>query len=281
MTANEVIKIAIAEEGYLEKISNRDLDSKTGNAGYNNFTKYARDYRAMSGIDVQGQPWCDVFVDWCFCKAFGVEAARKLLGGFSAYTPTSANYFRNMGRWHTKDPRPGDVIFFHNSTRICHTGLVERVDGSCVYTIEGNTSGAATVVSNGGGVHRKKYALNNPRISGYGRPAYEDVRKTPSNDPETHSEQTKVSDSGHVPLNYRVGSVYTLQQDMNVRTKRAVQDPGAIPSGEVIGSRPKGAKVTCQATTLVNGKIWMYVGLDAGRRECWICADNGRKAYIK
>lgn len=36
----KVIKIAEAQVGYLEKASNRDLDSKTGNAGYNNYTKY-------------------------------------------------------------------------------------------------------------------------------------------------------------------------------------------------------------------------------------------------
>ena len=43
------------ERGYLEKASAKDLDSKTANAGSNNFTKYARDlYPAL-----QGQPWCD------------------------------------------------------------------------------------------------------------------------------------------------------------------------------------------------------------------------------
>lgn len=38
-----LIATARAEVGYLEKASNSQLDSKTGNAGYNNFTKYARD----------------------------------------------------------------------------------------------------------------------------------------------------------------------------------------------------------------------------------------------
>ncbi len=65
--AESVIHIAKEERGYLEKASDRDLDSKTANAGKNNFTKYARDlYPAL-----QGQPWCDMFVDWCFVKALG------------------------------------------------------------------------------------------------------------------------------------------------------------------------------------------------------------------
>lgn len=273
MTAKEVIAVASAEVGYLEKASNRDLDSSTGNAGYNNYTKYARDYKTFSGINVQGQPWCDVFVDWCFCKAFGVSAAKKLLGGFSAYTPTSAQYFKNKGQWY-KSPKAGDVIFFHNSTRICHTGIVEKVDGSYVYTIEGNTSAAATVVSNGGGVFKKKYALNNARISGYGRPAY-------TNEQKTDDSGQKPDENGHIPINYKVGTVYTLQQDMNVRTKLSSEDPVCLPNATKVGTRPKGSKVTCQATTLVSGKIWMYIGLDGEKRENWICADSGKISYIK
>ena len=40
---NKVINIASNEVGYLEKKSNYRLDSKTANAGYNNYTKYTRD----------------------------------------------------------------------------------------------------------------------------------------------------------------------------------------------------------------------------------------------
>ena len=42
-TVDKVLKIAESEVGYLEKKSNKDLDSKTSNAGYNNYTKYGRD----------------------------------------------------------------------------------------------------------------------------------------------------------------------------------------------------------------------------------------------
>lgn len=40
----KLIKTAEAEVGYLEKATNAQLDSKTANAGYNNYTKYARDH---------------------------------------------------------------------------------------------------------------------------------------------------------------------------------------------------------------------------------------------
>lgn len=269
MTAQKVIDVARNEVGYMEKKSNAQLDSKTANAGYNNFTKYARDYSKWTNSNLQGQAWCGMFQLWIFVKAYGLENAKKLLNGAStAYTPNFAQQFKNAHRWYTSNPKAGDVIFFHNSTRICHVGIVEKVVGSTVYTIEGNTSSAKAVVANGGGVFQKSYDVSNSRISGYGRPLYTEEAQQPSNS------------SSHVPLNYKVGTVYTIQQDMNVRTKKASEDPSAIPNGKVIGTRPKGSKVTCQATTLVNGKIWMYVGLDGGKREQWICADSGTKSYI-
>lgn len=172
-TVDKVLKIAEAEVGYLEKKTNSSLDEKTANAGYNNYTKYSRDLINMIGSPyAQGVAWCDNFVDWCFIKAYGIENAKKLLGGWSAYTPTSAQYFRNEGRWFTS-PQKGDVIFFKNNAGICHTGIVYDVDTLHVYTIEGNTSGANGVIANGGGVFKKSYLRLNSRIAGYGRPNYD------------------------------------------------------------------------------------------------------------
>ena len=42
--------IALAEVGYLEKASNAQLDDKTANAGKKNFTKYARNMKAVTGV---------------------------------------------------------------------------------------------------------------------------------------------------------------------------------------------------------------------------------------
>lgn len=170
---NKVINIALAEVGYLEKKSNKNLDSKTKNAGSNNYTKYGRDMHKIypSVMDFPAY-WCDAFVDWCFYKAYGVANAKGLLGGnFNDYTVASAQLYKNKGAWHSS-PKAGDQIFFKNSTRICHTGIVYKVDDDYVYTVEGNTSGASGIIANGGGVRKKKYALKNSRIAGYGRPNY-------------------------------------------------------------------------------------------------------------
>lgn len=190
--AKDVIKVAKSQVGYLEKHSNKDLDHFTKNAGKNNYTKYARDYNKFANANLQAQPWCDIWNDWIFVQSFGVEKAKELLGGFSAYTPTSAQYFKNMKRWYAK-PQIGDVIFFKNSERINHTGIVVNVSSTRVYTIEGNTSsGNNTVIENGGGVFEKNYLLTNSRIAGYGRPKYdkEEVTKTPASTPKVTTDLT-------------------------------------------------------------------------------------------
>lgn len=170
----KLLAIAEAEVGYLEKASNKDLDSKTVNVGDKNYTKYGA-YFGHNGPDAY---WCDYFVDWCFAKAFGNGPAKQLLcGGFSGYTPTSVGYFKMKGQYHKNNPQPGDQIFFHNGTRIYHTGIVYKVTLAKVYTIEGNTSSGSAVEANGGGVFCKEYYLSNTRIDGYGRPNWNLVDK--------------------------------------------------------------------------------------------------------
>lgn len=150
---NTLISIAKAEIGYKET--------------NNNITKYWAELKPS----YQGEPWCDCFVSWCFKHAFGSAADNLLCGGlYSFYTPTSAQYFKNKGQWHTT-PQKGDVIYFKNSSRICHTGIVSDVKGSTVYTIEGNTSNGK-FDADGGAVCDKSYDVSNSRIAGYGRPNY-------------------------------------------------------------------------------------------------------------
>ncbi len=176
---DKLLAVARAEVGYLEKASNSGLDSKTGNAGYNNWTKYAADLDKLGDIyngPKNGYYWCDVFVDWCFIKAFGKELGVKMLyqplKGLGAGCTYSAQYFQSKGAFY-KNPQPGDQIFFaYGDDGYDHTGIVEKVENGRVYTIEGNTSGGSGVIDNGGGVFRKSYPLGYYQIGGYGRPNY-------------------------------------------------------------------------------------------------------------
>lgn len=183
---NEVLQVAEGEVGYLEKKSDKDLYDKTKNAGSNNYTKYGKEMHAIypSVMDYPAA-WCDAFNDWCFQKAYGVSNAKGLLGGdFNDYTVASAQLYKNKKAYIKRGqglPKRGDQIFFHNGTRIYHTGLVYKVDGSKVYTIEGNTSGASGVIANGGGVCKKSYSLTYAKIDGYGRPNYGGTNSSSTN----------------------------------------------------------------------------------------------------
>lgn len=197
-TAAKVIAVAEAEIGYLEKASNKDLDDKTANAGSANYTKYARDLDAIPhfyNFPKQGYSWCDIWVDWVFVKAFGVEEAKKLLcqpdDSYGAGCLFSSRYYKWANQFHEKNPKPGDQIFFWTAKKddVAHTGIVYKVDDTYVYTIEGNTSGASGVIANGGGVCKKKYTLTYDRICGYGRPAYDAEVEVEVKEVETKSEE--------------------------------------------------------------------------------------------
>ena len=178
MTQKDIIQkllnVAVGEIGYLEKKSNACLDDKTANAGAANYTKYGRDMHNLmpSTMDFPAA-WCDAFVDWCFYKAYGAENAKKLLcGSFDDYTVVSAQKYKDSKRWFTT-PQVGDQVFFKNSQRINHTGIVYKVYLNTIYTIEGNTNaGSNEVIANGGCVAQKSYTINHPKIAGYGRPNY-------------------------------------------------------------------------------------------------------------
>lgn len=161
--ASDVVVKALGEVGYFEKASNKDLDDFAANVGNENYTKYARDYAEWGIGDYQGQAWCDVFVDWCFVKAFGLAKAQELLGGFSAWTPQSAQNFKDRNRW-SAEPSFGAVVFFQNSERINHTGIVSGVGGENFYTIEGNSDNR---------VRMKEYKKTDISIAGFGVPDYE------------------------------------------------------------------------------------------------------------
>ena len=77
---SDIVTIALAEVGYREKASNANLDDKTANSGAANWTKYARDLAAAGYYNgnKNGYAWCDVFVDWCFFKAYGAVEGQRI-----------------------------------------------------------------------------------------------------------------------------------------------------------------------------------------------------------
>lgn len=261
----KLLDVANAEVGYLEKKSNSNLGNKTANSGYNNYTKYARDfdnlYPDFYNGKKNGYAWCDIFVDWCFVKAYGVANALTLLGqpkkSCGAGCTWSAKYFKQIGCFYTK-PEVGDQIFFKDSSGDpCHTGIVYKVDSSKVYTIEGNTSSASGVVANGGAVAKKSYSLTYNKIYGYGRPKYNDNYGKATSKPtasQTPAKKTvKATESAKKFDKSLTGTYKVSWSNINVRG-------GAGSSKKLLVNIPKGTKVQCYGYySTVNLVKWLYV----------------------
>ena len=185
VSINQAIDALIAcaenEVGYLEKRSNSQLDSKTGNAGTANYTKYWRDLK----VSYQGQPWCAVFVSWIMYKTFGLETAKKLLKHTSDFPYV---YCPTLGARFTKhaNPQRGDIVIFYRNGTFAHTGIVTKVQGDRFWTVEGNTSGGSTIIANGGGVCAKSYYNSNLPGTKFCRPDYSIVKSinSPSSTPQ-------------------------------------------------------------------------------------------------
>lgn len=165
---SKVVSIALGEVGYQEKASNGSLDLAAANAGTANWTKYARDLAAAGYYngDKNGYEWCDVFVDWCFYKAFGKtegQLTEYQSGPLGAAVPYSAGYYKARGRY-DQTPRAGDQVFFQENGALVHTGIVVEVTPTQIVTVEGNKSDQVT---------RQTRSRSGGYIAGYGHPDYD------------------------------------------------------------------------------------------------------------
>ena len=170
-TASKLLEIARAELGYKEKASNSQLDDPTANAGSNNWTKYARDLHSAGYYQAakNGYAWCDMFVDWCFWQLGGKDKTKGeylecQTGLYGAGCEWSSDCYRRAGRFDTT-PKVGDQIFFGKTDAEEHTGIVEKIEGGKVHTIEGNASNM---------VKRCSYSLTSSYIVGYGHPRFDE-----------------------------------------------------------------------------------------------------------
>lgn len=151
MTTDRVLDVARGELGTAESPAN------------SNRQKYGKAY----GWD--GVAWCAQFTWWVLTQAGCGPLIPK-----TASTVVMRDWYMKRNQWHTRNPRPGDLVFFKfpgNNNPVNHVGIVEAVEpAGTLITIEGNTAGtAAGDQRNGGGVYRKRRLAN---IVGFARPAY-------------------------------------------------------------------------------------------------------------
>jgi hypothetical protein len=96
--------------------------------------------------------WCGCFVAWCVGNA-GAKIPTLIRLGFDQYITADANAGTNgLTAVSFDNARPGDIVVY----AFPHIGLVERVEGDTLHSIEGNTSpGESGSQDNGGGVYRR------------------------------------------------------------------------------------------------------------------------------
>ena len=234
-----------AQVGYLEKRSNSNLDSKTGNAGYNNYTKYSRDVNNMGLMGCQGQPWCATYQFWICAQVFGKSKALEIMGnGFYNCNSVKA-HAKAKGTWHST-PKLGALVIFRNGA---HIGRVISISGNTIRTNEGNTSsgGLNTVEANGGCVAEKSYTIGNSQIDGY-----------------VWIDYGTQEESGEVFVWTATGTATSTVDNLFVR---------AEPNGEVIGELMKGNRFEINGVT--SGK-WTQVNV-AGIGVGWIWTEYIQK----
>ncbi|MER5319902.1 CHAP domain-containing protein [Streptosporangium roseum] len=141
------IKLLESELGYSEK-----------SGGYTKFGHWYGD-NVEFDADYTAAPWCDMYLSWA-AKKLGYE---DWVGQF-AYTVYHAEWFKEQDAWGTT-PKPGAIVFFDWSgskkiDNIDHVGIVTKVTGRTIHTIEGNIDG---------GVAKRK-ERDTGKVVGYGYP---------------------------------------------------------------------------------------------------------------
>jgi hypothetical protein len=129
-------------------------------------------FGAWFGVD--GVPWCNIFVSYCFAVGAGFTIAAGFRGAGCtpkgcAYVPTTEAWLRSTGLWLGRvDPHPGDIAIYNwDGGPPDHIGIVESGAGGRFSAIEGNTAFGND--SNGGAVMRRDRSLTD--VDGFGRVA--------------------------------------------------------------------------------------------------------------
>lgn len=155
----EVLKSAVSQVGVME-------DPPGSNKG-----PEVNQYLASVGLE-PGLYWCAAFVYWCFNKAsarlnrvnplvktghvmshWNKTTGKKILAADAADNPSLV--------------KPGHIFILNTGGSAGHTGLVEKIEGGFIHTIEGNSNNSGS--RNGIGVFRlqRKIAKINRGFIGY------------------------------------------------------------------------------------------------------------------
>lgn len=143
MQSEAVVAAARSEIGYRE--------------GVNNDNKFAK----LLCPPLNHQPWCAIFVSWCFHKAHATNLIDgQYSWGFAGCTDALRRFKKAGMQVPKRLARPGDIVFFDFDDKDItaeHVGIVIGRTAGGLVTIEGNTSAehATGSQANGNGVYRR------------------------------------------------------------------------------------------------------------------------------
>lgn len=167
-----------------QNTADRVLELARGYLGTTDGSPFCRYYNQVAGTNIPlNSYWCACFVTYIMRMA-GVPVTE--IPNYCGCT-TGTRQMRKFGTFRdrgTYTPKPGDVIMFDwNPSEYDgedHTGIVERVSGGRVYSIEGNAG-------NNGVCMRRDYPLTSSIIVGFGVPKFENKKE----DEDLNEQQTR------------------------------------------------------------------------------------------
>lgn len=243
---NQFINLAQRQVGYKE-------DTSKGA----NWTKYSRwfDTTAWQWFNTkkQNSEWCAIFICWLFAQneILGKDKALKFLGCPAPKNNCAAgcgylyDYMKAKGYQSSIDKaKAGDIIFFKNGSKCSHVGMIEKVDKTYLYTIEGNVSNMVKRCK------RKRSAKTT--IFGIMSPDWKAAEKLLGKTEEKTS--APASDVVTTPAAPVTSSkpVYIV----NTKTDPLMLRAAAYGSAPIIARMKKGSEVTYLGTTTAG---WMKV----------------------
>lgn len=191
-SVDEFVRVLNEEIGYIEKASNKDLESKTANPGTANYTKYGKWYGG------NGLYWCQQFISWCAFKACQNHLENivknqwhKLTDGWHYKDETGrdvkGSWIEIAGRWYVFDEagraisgwfKSGDEWYYLNPDDCAMiAGQWLELDGKAYYLdkngvvatncyIKDNEKGIYYWV-NSEGVYEKDHDTDSPDLKAY------------------------------------------------------------------------------------------------------------------
>ena len=249
----DLLTVALSQLGYSEGNSEADFGGEAqGNANFTEYNYNMGSFGIGYGDDGNGgtYDWCASFVSFCLLQSGATnhnsisdwcrnhvadENSPKYDPDYSKYVwrevscqkwvdnLKSAELY-NLSAFNGGEylPKSGDLIFFRwaANKNVGHIGIVVYADAERVYTVEGNTSGGSTMVSNGGGVYFKSYPLDYECIAGYGTLPHESA-----------SDQPLIDYSGNTPT----AGVYVTTADTYLYEDKSFEgDYSVIPAYTLI-----------------------------------------------